>query len=188
LASQAVYGLPELNRRLIADAQLIAVPGCYPTASILALAPLVRAGALRHGSLAVIDATSGVSGAGRAPSARTSFCEVSLAPYGVLGHRHQPEIARHTGLGDVLFTPHIAPYDRGILATIHVELESGWDAARVGEVFSSAYEQERFVRLLTASGRWPSVGAVRNTNCCDIAWAVDERRRPHHTIIFSAID
>lgn len=188
LASQAVYGLPELNRGAIAEAPLIAAPGCYPTAAILALAPLARAGALRRGSLTVIDATSGASGAGRAPSARTSFCEVSLAPYGVLNHRHQPEIARHTGLADVLFTPHIAPYDRGILATIHVELEGGWDAARVGEAYSIAYEKERFVRLLTASGRWPSVGAVRDTNCCDIAWAVDERRRPHHAIIFSAID
>lgn len=195
LASRAVYGLPELNRAAIAEAQLVAVPGCYPTAAILALAPLARAGALRAGSLAVVDAISGVSGAGRAPSERTSFCEVSVAPYGVLSHRHQPEIARHTGLssaetGGVLFTPHIGPYDRGILATIHVELESGWDAARAGEVFSAAYEQEKFVRLLTAKGRWPSVGAVRETNCCDIAWAVDERRppRPPHMIVFSAID
>lgn len=189
IAAGAVYGLAELNRAAIAAGDLIAVPGCYPTAAILALAPLARAGALRPGSLAVIDATSGVSGAGRAPSGRTSFCEVSLAPYGVLGHRHQPEIARHAGLGDVLFTPHVGPYDRGILATIHVELEAGWDAARVGEVFSTAYEQERFVRLLPgagAGGRWPSVGAVRDTNCCDIAWAVDSGH--NHGIVFSAID
>jgi N-acetyl-gamma-glutamyl-phosphate reductase len=193
LASRAVYGLAELHRAAIAEADLIAVPGCYPTAAILALAPLVRGRALRPGTTAIIDATSGVSGAGRAASERTSFCEVSLAPYGVLSHRHQPEIARHAGFGagsaDVMFTPHLGPFDRGILATIHVEFDAGWDAARVGEVFSTAYEQERFVRLLAGragGGRWPSVGAVRDTNCCDIAWAVDASR--NRGIVFSAID
>ncbi|MFG0283049.1 MAG: N-acetyl-gamma-glutamyl-phosphate reductase [Phycisphaerales bacterium JB039] len=181
-AAGAVYGLPERNRDRLAGASLIAVPGCYPTASVLALAPL--APALRAGATAIVDAVSGVSGAGRGAAERTSFCEVSLAPYGVLSHRHQPEIARHAGV-DVLFTPHLGPFDRGILATIHIELAEGWDAGRVGEAYSDAYESERFVRLL-APGVWPSVAAVRDTNCCDIAWAVDEQRR--RAIVFSAID
>lgn len=197
VAATAVYGLPELNRERIAEADLIAVPGCYPTAAILALAPL--AGAMRPGSSAIVDATSGVSGAGRGASARTSFCEVSLMPYGVLSHRHQPEIARHAGAKacgnpeagagdqgmDVIFTPHLGPFDRGILATIHLELDTGWDAARIGEAYSSAYEGEPFVRRL-GGGRWPSIAAVRDTNCCDLAWAVDEPR--HRAILFSAID
>lgn len=182
--SRAVYGLPELNRSRIAEAELVAVPGCYPTSAILPLAPLVRTGAVAAGQRPIVDSTSGVSGAGRTPTSKTHFCEVSLQPYNVLKHRHNPEIDLHAGT-PVVFTPHLGPYDRGILSTIHVELAEGWNAARVGETLKAAYGREPFVRLLPAD-RWPSVAGVRGTNYCDIGWAIDEPNR--HLILISAID
>lgn len=184
---RAPYGLPELSRAGLREASLVAVPGCYPTSAILALAPLVRAGAVRAGTRPIIDSTSGVSGAGRAPSAKTHFCEVSLQPYGVLSHRHQPEIDAGVGLA-TLFTPHLGAFDRGILSTIHAELAAGWNEPRVRAVLESAYAGETFVRLLPA-GQWPSVGAVRGTNFCDLGWAVDEQGPGGpHLIIVSALD
>lgn len=184
LLERAVYGLPELNRAAIAKAALIAVPGCYPTSAILALAPLVRAGAVEKGRRPVVDAISGVSGAGKTPTARTHFCEVSVQPYNVLKHRHNPEIDQHAGAA-VVFTPHLGPYSRGIVSTIHVDLAAGWTAARVGDVYKGAYSGEPFVRLLPA-GEWPSVLGVERTNFCDIGFAVDEPHR--HLIVVSAID
>ena len=184
LLETAVYGLPELNRKQIAGAKLVAVPGCYPTSAILPLRPLVLSGAIAKGTRPIIDSTSGVSGAGRTPTAKTHYCELSLQPYNVLKHRHNPEIDQYAGV-PVVFTPHLGPYDRGILSTIHIELAEGWTAARVAEALRGAYAEERFVRL-KAPDQWPSVGAVRETNFCDIAWAVDEANR--HLIVVSAID
>lgn len=181
---RAAYALVEINRDRLPEAQLVSIPGCYPTASILALRPLVRADAIRAGTRPIIDATSGVSGAGRTPNARTTFGEVSLQPYGVLNHRHAPEIELHAGAG-VVFTPHLGAYDRGILATIHVELAPGFSAARIAEIYREMYGHERFVRLLPA-GEWPSVAGVRHTNFCDLNWAVDEKHG--HLIVVSAID
>jgi N-acetyl-gamma-glutamyl-phosphate reductase len=111
LLAAAVYGLPEINRDHIAPAKLVAVPGCYPTSAILPLAPLVKAGALVPASRPIIDSTSGVSGAGRTPTAKTHLCEVSLQPYNVLKHRHNPEIDLYSGTPTV-FTPHLGAYDR----------------------------------------------------------------------------
>lgn len=182
--SRAVYGLPELFRASIKDATLIAVPGCYPTSAILPLAPLVRAGAVAAGRSPIVDSTSGVSGAGRHAALHTSFCEVSLQPYGVFKHRHQPEIDAYVG-ARTIFTPHLGAYERGILSTIHVDLASDWNGERVADVMDRAYATETFVRLMP-SGVWPSVAAVRHTNFCDIGWAVDESAR--HLIIASAID
>lgn len=179
-----VYALPEFNRAAIANANLLACPGCYPTASILALRPLVEAGLVRPNTRPIIDAISGVSGAGRIPSFRTHFCEVSLQPYNVLAHRHQPEIAEHAGI-PVHFVPHLAPFDRGIVATVHVELAPDATAADVREAFEHAYTNSPFVRLLT-DHQWPSVGAVERTNFCDIAWTVDEIT--HHAVVCAAID
>jgi N-acetyl-gamma-glutamyl-phosphate reductase len=181
---RAAYAIVEINRDRLPEAQLVSNPGCYPTASILALHPLVKAGVIRSGTRPIIDATSGVSGAGRSPNARTTFGEVSLQPYGVLNHRHAPEIELHAGAG-VVFTPHLGAYDRGILATIHVELAPGVSAARIAEIYREMYGHERFVRLLP-SGEWPSVGGVRRTNFCDLNWAVDEKHG--HLIVVSAID
>ena len=184
LLARAVYGLPELNRDAITAANLVAVPGCYPTSAILPLAPLAKAGAIHPGTRPIVDSVSGVSGAGRSPAAKTSFCEVSLQPYNVLKHRHAPEIERHSGT-PVVFTPHLAAFDRGILSTIHVQLADGWTGQRIGDTLRAAYSAERFIRLLPAD-TWPSIAAVRATNFCDIGWACDEPRR--HLIIVSAID
>ena len=184
LLGDAVYGLCELNREQIASASMVAVPGCYATSAILALSPLVRAGAMREGTAAIIDSISGMTGAGRGASVANLFCEVSVRPYGVMTHRHQPEMAIHAGVR-VIFTPHVGPYDRGIVSTIHVELAKGFDADRVRGIFERAYKEEPFVRLLPG-GTWPSVAGVRHTNYCDIAWAVDEEHG--HLIVCSAID
>lgn len=185
LLRQAVYGLPELNRAAIAKADLIAVPGCYPTSIILPLRPLVQAGAVKAGTRPIIDATSGVSGAGRGLSLRSLFCEVSQSPYGVLKHRHNPEIDEHAGV-KTLFTPHLGPFERGILSTIHVDLAPGFGSeARVRELITAAYRDEPFVRVLPA-GVFPSVRDVANTNFCDIGIAVDEEHA--HAILFGAID
>jgi N-acetyl-gamma-glutamyl-phosphate reductase len=186
LLEKAVYGLVEMNRARIAgeSVRLIAVPGCYPTSAILPLSPLVAAGAVQRGRRPIVDSTSGVSGAGRTPSAKSHFCEVSLQPYNILKHRHNPEIDLHSGAG-VVFTPHLGAFERGILSTIHVELTEGWTGARVGETLRGAYAGERFVRLL-GEDVWPSVAGVRGTNFCDIGWLCDDANR--HLIVVSAID
>ena len=183
LLREAVYGLAELNTDAIAAAQLIAVPGCYPTSVALALRPLVERGLLEDRTV-IVDSTSGVSGAGRSPSLRSLFCEVSQSPYGVLSHRHQPEMAQETG-ADILFTPHLGPFDRGILSTMHATLRDGVTERDVRECLRVRYEGRAFVRVLP-EGIWPSVGAVERTNCCDIQVAVDNARR--HLVACSAID
>jgi N-acetyl-gamma-glutamyl-phosphate reductase len=183
LLQRAAYGLCELNREGIAAAELVAVPGCYPTSAILPLAPLVAMGAVRPGARPIIDAISGVSGAGRSPSARVHFCEVSLQPYGVLKHRHNPEIDLHCGTATV-FTPHLGAFDRGILSTIHVEMAEGWTGENARTVLREAYAGDPFVRLLPVD-QWPSVAGVRGMNFCDIGLAADERG---HLVIVSAID
>jgi len=189
LLKRAVYGLAEVNRERLRTADLVAVPGCYPTSAILPLLPLVRAGAIAkqpdgRSSRPIIDSTSGVSGAGRSLHQRSLFCEVHQQAYGVLSHRHQPEIDEHAGLATV-FTPHLGPYERGILSTIHVDLAPGWDETRIRALFRDTYADDPFVRLCPP-GVWPSVADVRATNFCDIALAVDEAW--HHLIITSAID
>lgn len=192
LLRMAVYGLPELNRAKLPGASLIAVPGCYPTSVILALAPLVRAGAIAVDSIGamvrpIIDSTSGVSGAGRSLKLCSLFCEVSLQPYSVFKHRHNPEIDLYSGVSTI-FTPHLAAFERGILSTIHVHLSEGWDGAKVSETLLRAYDAEPFVRLCPA-GVWPAVADVRHTNFCDIGWEVEPKERGgSHLILVSAID
>lgn len=182
LLASAVYGLPELFRDQIKTADMVAVPGCYPTASILALTPLVRAGVVR--GRPIIDATSGVSGAGRGLSLRSLFGEVHQQAYNVFKHRHQPEIDAYAGV-ETVFTAHLGPYERGILATVHVDVAPGVDAARIDGLFRDAYAVEPFVRRC-GPGVWPTVADVRHTNFCDLAWALDERHG--HLIVVSAID
>ncbi|MEM9661712.1 MAG: N-acetyl-gamma-glutamyl-phosphate reductase [Planctomycetota bacterium] len=178
----AVYGLPELDRERLRSAELIAAPGCYPTSAILPLAPLIAKGTIDRSRDIVIDSTSGVSGAGRKASERTSFCEVSQSPYGVFSHRHQPEIDLYCGAATV-FTPHLGPYERGICSTIHATLVDGASEATVRDILHDQYAAEPFVRLLP-SGEWPSVGAVARTNFIDIAVAV----RGRHLIAVSCLD
>lgn len=178
---KAVYGLAEWNAEAIAQAQLVAVPGCYPTASQLALKPLVESNLLDKNQWPVINATSGVTGAGRKANLTSSFCEVSLQPYGVFNHRHQPEIAAHLGC-DVIFTPHLGNFKRGILATITTKLEKGVTEADIQKAFNSAYTETPAVRLL--GNEMPKIQSVEKTPFCDIGWKV----QGEHLIVVSAID
>lgn len=178
---KAVYGLAEWRAEDIRTAQLIAVPGCYPTASQLALKPLIESELLDLNQWPVINAVSGVSGAGRKASMTTSFCEVSLQPYGVFTHRHQPEISAHLG-AQVIFTPHLGNFPRGILATITCRLKAGVTAERVAEAFARAYDDKPLVRLF---GReMPSIRAVAGTPFCDIGFALQD----DHLIVVAAED
>ncbi|WP_063669498.1 N-acetyl-gamma-glutamyl-phosphate reductase [Aliivibrio fischeri] len=178
---KAVYGLAEWNAEAIAKAQLVAVPGCYPTASQLALKPLVKSELLDKNQWPVINATSGVTGAGRKASLTSTFCEVSLQPYGVFNHRHQPEIAAHLGC-DVIFTPHLGNFKRGILATITTKLAKGVTEKEIQEAFETAYTQTPAVRLL--GNEMPKILSVEKTPFCDIGWKV----QGEHLIVVSAID
>lgn len=177
---QAVYGLAEWNEEAIAQAELVAVPGCYPTASLSALKPLMNAGLIKAGTTPIINAVSGVSGAGRKAAINTSFCEVSLNPYGVFKHRHQPEISHHLGT-KVLFQPHLGNFIRGILATIYVQLADGVTAEQVDAAYASAYDGKPIVRL---SAQWPSIAGVAGTPFCDLHWQVEGDQ----LIVASAID
>ncbi|MBX3364168.1 MAG: N-acetyl-gamma-glutamyl-phosphate reductase [Phycisphaeraceae bacterium] len=184
LLETAVYGLVELHRQRLPQARLVAVPGCYPTCAILPLAPLVRAGALRPGTNPVINAISGISGAGRAAKTPNLFCEVGLRPYGVLEHRHQPEISLHAGV-EVDFVPHVAPLCRGMVCTTHVHLAQGWNVDRARAHLAGVYAREPFIRLLPR-GLWPDSLAVERTNFCDIALTGNDDRG--RLVLCSAID
>jgi N-acetyl-gamma-glutamyl-phosphate reductase len=180
-----VYGLTEFAAAEIAGASLVSCPGCYPTASLLALQPLAQAGLLRRDADVIVDAKSGVSGAGKAPSERTHFCENhgSVAAYGLFGHRHTPEIAQALGC-EVTFTPHLVPLDRGILSTIYARLVSGTTAAQVEDAIETAHARSPFVRL--TGDTLPEIKQVAYSNFCDIGWRVDAASG--RIILVSAID
>ena len=165
------YGLTEQNHDAVRSAQLIACPGCYPTAAILSLQPLVSAGLVEPG--VIIDAKSGVSGAGKTPTERTHFSEVhgSLSAYGVFSHRHAAEIEQELGT-PVTFVPHLVPIDRGILETIYARLRPGIGAREIGNALEAAYATSPFVRL--TGGDLPEIKHVAHTNFCDIGWRVNE--------------
>jgi len=173
LPQGTVYGLPEHDADKIKDAQLVSCPGCYPTAALLALQPLTDAG-LIEGPV-IVDAKSGISGAGKAPSDRTHFSENhgSVAAYGVFSHRHNAEIEQELKR-EVTFVPHLVPLDRGILETIYVSLTKGTTEAEVAKALEDAYREAAFVRL-TASAL-PEIKHVAHTNFCDIGWKVDASR------------
>ncbi|MCL9780422.1 N-acetyl-gamma-glutamyl-phosphate reductase [Vibrio sp. S4M6] len=178
---KAAYGLAEWNKAAIKQSQLIAVAGCYPTAAQLAIKPLLDKGLLDTSQWPVINATSGVSGAGIKATNNNSFCQVSLKPYGVFSHRHQPEIAHHLGC-DVIFTPHLGNFKRGILATTTIKLNQGVTDSQVAAAFHSAYADEDCVRL--TGSMMPSIQDVENTPFCNIGWQVSGQ----HIIVVSAID
>lgn len=184
LLARAAYGLPELHRDAITASQLIACPGCYPTSVILPVRPLVDAGVIDTARPIIVDSASGVSGAGRSGAVKSLFCEVSLQPYGVLAHRHQPEMAQETR-ARILFTPHLVALERGILSTIHADLAPGKSVEDARAVLERTYAEAPFVRLLPG-GHWPSIAAVERTNCCDIGLGTDETGT--HLVICSAID
>ena len=185
LIAYAVYGLPELYREQIREAKIVANPGCYPTATVLALAPLARAGVLRD---VVIDAKSGVSGAGRAATDKTHFVTVdeNLSPYGVPRHRHTPEIEQElAALGSellVTFTPHLIPLDQGELVSCYATVADTFNG-EVLDLYREAYANEPFIEL---TGTPPGVRDVRETNICRISVHRDDRTG--RVIVFSALD
>ena len=186
LIDQAVYGLPELYREEIAGASLVANPGCYPTATLLALAPLAGAGLIAD---VVIDAKSGVSGAGRAATEKTHFVSVdeNVSAYGVPRHRHTPEIEQElAALGApvrVTFTPHLLPLDQGELVSCYVTPPAGASIRDLRELYEARYARETFVEL---AARPPGVRDVRETNLCRIS--VHEDARTGRIVVFGAID
>jgi N-acetyl-gamma-glutamyl-phosphate reductase len=180
LIGRAVYGLPELHRAEIAAADLVANPGCYPTAAILALAPLARAGLLGD---VVIDAKSGVSGAGREPTASKHFVAVdeTVTPYKVGRHRHTPEIEQELGDGiRVTFTPHLVPLAYGELVSCYV---TPTRSADVRSLYDDAYGDEPWVEVVDGP---PGMQEVRETNFCRISVHGDERTG--RVIVFATID
>ena len=172
LLSDFAYGLPELFREELIGACGVAVPGCYPTAASLALAPLVRAGAVETTGI-VVDAASGVSGAGRALKHGTQFCTVDedFAAYGLLDHRHTPEMEQVLG-AQVLFTPHLAPMTRGILATCYARPSSPTTTDEVLGLLRDAYVDEPFVTVLDGP---PTTKAVLGSNSAMVTARADER-------------
>jgi N-acetyl-gamma-glutamyl-phosphate reductase len=182
-AGDATYGLTEHYRDRLPQAALIACAGCYPTAAVLALRPLVDAG-LVTGPI-IIDAKSGVSGAGKTPTERTHFseCHGSLSAYGVFDHRHGAEIEQELGV-PVTFVPHLVPIDRGILETIYVTVADGVGDAAITAAYETAYADSAFVRLTGAA--LPEVKHVAHTNFCDIGWRLHPSSR--QAVIVSCID
>jgi len=189
LLPEAVYGLTEVERRRLPGAGLVANPGCYPTSALLALWPLATAGAI-DGQV-IIDAKSGVSGAGRTPKQETHFVEVAdnLKPYKLgRAHRHFPEIEQELAgwCGTpqaVIFSPHLLPVPRGLLSTIYVPLSNEWTEARVRDRYLEVYASEPFIEIL-ASGKAATLGHVNHTNRCAIGLCQVDRT----LILTSAID
>ncbi len=192
LLLKAIYGLPELYRAEIKKGQLVANPGCYPTGTILALAPLLEQGMISPTGI-VVDAKSGVSGAGRNPSPTNLFCEVAegLKAYGVAKHRHAPEMEQELsaragkGVVDLLFVPHLIPITRGLLSTIYARTNGKLSTEQALEVYQRRFGKEPFVRLCPP-GTFPSTVEVRGSNYCDLGIMVDQRSG--HLIAISAID
>jgi N-acetyl-gamma-glutamyl-phosphate reductase len=191
LQGEAVYGLTELARESIRDARLVANPGCYPTAAQLPLVPLLEAGQIGADDI-IIDAKSGVSGAGRAATEANLFAEVAegIHAYGVAGHRHAPEIEQGLSRAAkrevvVNFTPHLVPMNRGILATIYVKLADGTTADDLRETLRKRYAEEPFVGIVPV-GVAPATRHVRGSNHCLIGVFPD--RVPGRAILFAALD
>ncbi len=183
----APYGLPELFREAIREAQLVANPGCYPTATILGLAPLLKAGVVSPGGI-VIDAKSGVTGAGRTAKPHLHFpeCNEDVSPYGVGSHRHTPEIdqvlSSYCGAPtEVVFTPHLIPMDRGELITAYAEPAAGTTTDDLLDVLRANYEGEPFVRVLESI---PGTKGVAHTNYCDVSARVVRGK----AVVVAAID
>jgi N-acetyl-gamma-glutamyl-phosphate reductase len=194
LLKEAVYGLPEFCRGRVATARLISNPGCYPTAANLAIKPLIEAGAIDREHGIVCDAKSGVSGAGRKASLKTSFCEVTenFSAYSILDHRHVPEVLRTSGLDEAefSFTAQLIPIQRGILETIYFRASGKIVSADdLLAIYSARYASEPapepFVRLY-AAGQVPDLHAVAHTNFCDIGFRYDQNTR--RVVVISVID
>jgi N-acetyl-gamma-glutamyl-phosphate reductase len=189
LLEEAVYGLPELYGRDLASARLVANPGCYPTAVILGLKPLVDAGWIDPERGIVCDAKSGVSGAGKQPKPETHFVEVNenFRAYGLFTHRHTPEITGHLGLDAerMIFTTHLLPLERGILATLYVWLDERREPAEIEALYRAFYAGRPLVRIWPA-GTVPELRHVARTNFCDIGFVLD--REGKRLVLVSCLD
>lgn len=189
LSAEAAYGIPELFRDKLRGAQLVGNPGCYPTATLLGLAPLAKAGLIDTSQSVIVDAKSGVSGRGNKLQEGSLYCDCNenISAYAVTGHRHQPEVVQGLQMlgvekEDLCFIPHLVPMDRGILATIYCTVtDTGVDLQKLYEDF---YADERFVRVLPA-GAQPRTKSVAFTNFCDVA---PTRAASGHVVVTSAID
>ncbi|HZQ91043.1 MAG TPA: N-acetyl-gamma-glutamyl-phosphate reductase [Terriglobales bacterium] len=189
LMQHAVYGLPEMHAAAIADAQIVANPGCYSTSVILGLVPLARGGWIDREHGVIADSKSGVSGAGKAPTQKTHFVEVAdnLSAYNVFAHRHTGEMLEQLGLesSELTFTPHLLPIPRGILSTIYVRLAKPATVAEIHAAFRDFYAASPFVRVF-APGRLPQIQHSAHTNFCDVGFtlAPDGRR----LVVVSCLD
>jgi N-acetyl-gamma-glutamyl-phosphate reductase len=183
LLADAAYGIPELFRDELDGADLVAVAGCYPTGAALALAPFVRNGLVERTGV-IVDAASGLSGAGRPPKAHTTFASASenMTAYGLLDHRHTPEIEQATG-AQVLFTPHLVPMTRGILSTVYATPTAGATRADLLACLADTYAGEPFI---VVDERIPQTKAVSGSNCAHLTVRHDERTG--RLLVISAID
>jgi len=189
LTEKAVYGLPELNGDRVANAALVANPGCYATSVILALAPLLKAGVVDRDRGIISDSKSGVSGAGKEPTAKTHFVSVAdnLSAYSVFNHRHVGEIVEQLELTaqELTFTPHLLPIPRGILSTIYVQLNREMTPLEVESCFRNFYSGKRWVRIFQTP-KLPQVQFSLNTNYCDLGFCLAEDGR--RLVLISCID
>ncbi|HET6179133.1 MAG TPA: N-acetyl-gamma-glutamyl-phosphate reductase [Candidatus Sulfotelmatobacter sp.] len=189
LTEKAVYGLPELNGDRVANAALVANPGCYATSVILALAPLLKAGVVDRKRGIISDSKSGVSGAGKEPTAKTHFVSVAdnLSAYSVFNHRHVGEIVEQLGLTtqELTFTPHLLPIPRGILSTIYVQLSREMTPLEVESCFRNFYAGKRWVRVFQTP-KLPQVQFSLHTNYCDLGFCLAEDGR--RLVVISCID
>jgi N-acetyl-gamma-glutamyl-phosphate reductase len=189
LLAEAVYGLPEFCRDRIPTARLLSNPGCYPTAANLAIRPLIEAGVIDRAAGIVCDAKSGVSGAGRKASLKTSFCEVTgnFSAYSILNHRHVPEVLLTSGLeeAEFSFTAQLIPIDRGILETIYFRAPGISSVEELVAIYDNRYAAEPFVRIYNP-GHVPDLHAIAYTNFCDIGVAFDARTG--RAVVVAAID
>lgn len=189
LTDKAVYGLPELNGDRLVDAELVANPGCYATTVILALAPLLKAGIIDRSRGIVSDSKSGVSGAGKEPTAQTHFVSVAdnLSAYSIFKHRHVGEIVEQLALEpqELIFTPHLLPIPRGILSTIYVHLDREMTSAEIEACFRNFYSGKRWVRVFQ-SPTLPQVQFSLHTNYCDLGFCLAEDGR--RLVVISCVD
>ncbi|CAL4318288.1 N-acetyl-gamma-glutamyl-phosphate reductase [Buchnera aphidicola] len=181
ILKKSVYGLAEWNEKKISKAQLISVPGCYATCIQLALKPLIEANILYKKYIPVINAVSGVSGAGRKASINNSFCEVSLNPYNIFTHRHTPEIIEHLGI-PIIFIPNLGSFARGIIATITCKLKSCLKIEDVYSIYNQFYKEKPLIRIYQKN--FPSIKAVVKLPFCDIAFVLQDS----YLIIITAED
>lgn len=191
LLNRAVYGLSEWKRELISTSRLIANPGCYPTCALLCLLPLIKEGILDEEHI-IIDAKSGVSGAGRSLNLGTHFseCNESIKAYSVVSHRHTPEIEQQLSELNgnkisVTFTPHLLPMNRGILCTCYGDLKKPYSYNDIKKIYEKYYVNEFFIRLMRKSV-FPETKWVKGSNYCDIGFSIDERTG--RIIIIGVID